>query len=477
MTTCSKEIPATATPASVTSGKALDAGLRGGGGGWQSTIERVRPAQEAFSLVATMATTLTVFGIFLIQGIIVARILGPAGRGEFGTVLYFPREVLLYAGLLGTVEVIARYAARNSGNENLLKYSAARLGLITGTLTGVAAALLTIALLVPTNKAYLIPFALVCCLFLPWEHMHLTVSAVDRGRGSWRRYNVNRLAFAVAFPLLVVAARLIRLPELLNVQWLWVMCGLFVLARVVGLLPTLRGMHVFSPRQRRELIEQAGEENPTPRPRKLLRHGRPYAVSMLVSELFDRLDIFLILAVATVTASGYYFVAIPAAALLMIAPHAVSMFTFNAGAAHGSPVTRSKAMQVMGLVAAMQVVSTILLSLVIDQLIVFFYSDAFAAAIPFALWLLPAAAMRGFTQATDAFLKGRGKPMIGVSARLIGIPVMLCFALFAWSSYGLLSIPMAACAGQAVASMIVVIGVLWNADPDQPASLAGGEAS
>lgn len=457
----------------------MDAGLRAGAvNDWQSTLQRFRPGLQSLSLVTTFLTTLTVFGIFLVQGIIVARILGPAARGEFGTVLYFPREILLYAGLLGTVEVIARFAARNRENATQLKYSAARIGMITGTITGVLAAILSIALLVPTDKDYLIPFALLCCLFVPWEHVHLTISAVDRGQGSWRRYNVNRLVFALAFPVLVSLAWLINLPEMLNTSWLWVMCGLFVLARIMGMLPTLRGMHLLSPRLRRQWSgEASSNDEAVPRPRKLLRQGRPYAVSMLVSELFDRLDIFLILAVATVTASGYYFVAIPAAALLMIAPHALGMFTFNAGARRQGAVSRGKAINVMLLTAVFQVVSTLLLALVIDDLVVLFYSDAFAAAIPFALWLLPAAAMRGFIQVADNWLKGRGKPMVGVTARLAGIPVMLLFAALTFGSFGLLSIPMAACVGQALALVVVVAGVLLNVDEERSVKPRGGLVS
>ena len=106
-----------------------------------------------------------------------------------------------------------------------------------------------------------------------------------------------------------------------------------------------------------------------------------------------------------------------------------------------------------------------------------FYSSAFAAAIPFAMWLLPAAAIKGFLQAADGYLKGRGKPMIGVLARGISIFVMLGFVAVTWSRWELLSIPMAACVGQAVAMVMIVTGILLNVDdePKQPA-IEGGAA-
>ena len=62
------------------------------------------------NVFTTFLTTLAVFGIYLIQGVVIARILGPVGRGEFGTAMFFPRDVFLYAGLLGGIEVVNSYA-------------------------------------------------------------------------------------------------------------------------------------------------------------------------------------------------------------------------------------------------------------------------------------------------------------------------------------------------------------------------------
>lgn len=417
-------------------------------------------------MLATILTTFTVFGIYLVQGIIVARVLGATGRGEFGTALYFPRDILLWAGLLGAVEIVTGYAAKKSCDSVLLKYSAARLGLITGSLTAITAIILSIALLVPTGKEYLIPFCLLCCVFVPFEHVHLTISSVDRGDEAFLRYNVNRLLFAIAFPVCMIVAWSVNLPALTGLKWLTITCLLWVFAKVVGLLPTLRGMHLFSATKRRQLLSELrmAKRDTVPASGLLLKEGRPYAVSMLISEIFDRLDIFLILALAAVIESGYYFVAVPAAAMLIIAPNALGVFTFNAGARNNVVVTRSLAARVLGATALFQVVATIAFSLIIGPLIVLFFGEEFAPAIPFALWLLPASALKGFQQTADSYLKGRGKPMIGVWARGLGILVLLAFVALAFGYFGLLSIPMAACAGQAFSTLIITAGVFLNVD-------------
>ena len=149
-------------------------------GDWKVRAKKIVNNSELRNVFATFLTTLAVFGIFFVQGIILARILGPLGRGEFGTAIQIPRDLLLYAGLLGGIEIVNSYASKGVRSLVRLKYSAARMGLITGTITAVVAGVASIVFLLLVGKAQLIPFCLLCCLFLPWEHMHLIISGVDR---------------------------------------------------------------------------------------------------------------------------------------------------------------------------------------------------------------------------------------------------------------------------------------------------------
>ena len=436
---------------------------------------------EVLSLFATVLTTLGVFGLFFLQGIVVARILGPVGRGEFGHALYFPRDILLYAGLLGGIEVVNAIASKRGSDVVPLKHAAARLGLVTGLITAVVALLLSAIFLVAVGKTYLLPFAALVCAFLPFEHMQLTISAVDRGNQKYARYNINRLIYAAAFLVFAligfgmdeVVASTSNLPEWLSgvaamasswtgfnhllpslISPLAFICLLFVAARIVGLLPTLRDMEIWQRIRGGE--SQSVKVDEVLNTRTLLRDGRPFAFSMLVSEVFDRLDVFLIMALAaTMDLAGQYFVAVPAAALLIVAPNALGVFTFNIGADVNRSVTVKSAAVTMALTIVFQTVATLVFALILPALILSFYGSAYSPAIQFALWLLPASAIKGYLQAADGYLKGRNRPMIGIWSRLVSIVLMLLFVNFAYPFWDLLSIPMAACAGQAL-SMILV---------------------
>lgn len=481
---------------------------------WRMRVKKIATNSELRNVFATFLTTLAVFGIFFVQGIILARILGPLGRGEFGTSIQIPRDLLLYAGLLGGIEIVNSYASKGVRSLVRLKYSAARMGLITGTITAIVAGVSSIVFLLLVGKAQLIPFCLICCLFLPWEHMHLIISGVDRGNHAYARYNFNRLFFAAAFPVLVLLAFPTGLIEFLGLGQLTAVCLLFVISKVVGLLPTLRGMDVLgfvsrkltggsvesnavetsgassgatdvdrgmqrfrenSPADARNVsqnpyqapvaessigeAQEVGNEtsDEVPSTRKLLKEGQPYALSVFASELFERMDVLLIVALGTLVECGYYMVAIPAAALLTVAPNALGVFTFNAGADENRHIKTREAVGVVSFVVVLQIISTIVLALLIPWLIVTFYTAAFQPSIEFALWLLPAAAIKGYLQSADGYLKGRGKPIIGVWSRVISTVAMLLFVWLTFSQFEnrLISIPIAACFGQAISMLII----------------------
>lgn len=433
--------------------------------------------RELNQLAATFLTTLSVFGIYFCQGILIARVLGPMGRGEFGTAMFFPRDILLYVGLLGGVEIVTRFASQPAVDARKLKYTAASLGLFSGIVTALMGAIIATLVLLTVNggeKAYLIPYCLLVCLFVPWEHVHLTVSGVDRGREDYFNYNFNRLAFASCFPLLLLPLLMPQMRELLGNQILLTVCSLFVVSRMIGLMPTLRGLKLDSWWQHvRTKKRSLGAADNTPDTKLLLREGWPYALSMFATELFERMDIILILVLASVEQSGFYFVAVPAAALLTIAPNSLSVLAFNAGAAQRK-VSKRKASLVIAGTAIFQIASMIILSWIIPILVVVFYGEPFRPAIDFVWYLLPAFAMKGFLQAVDGYLKGAGKPIIGVWARFLSIFVMLGFVYLCYNEMGFFSIPAAACVGQTVSTLIVTAFAFKHVWSQQTSSGAQG---
>src|ERR1700685_557703 len=150
-------------------------------------------------MIATVATSFGVFWIFAIQGVFMARLLGPEKRAEYGTAVLYT-QALTYIGLLGTLLSIGAHAARHSAGLRNLR----RAAIGVGTVTGVATALLVVVLAataLPSSKAFLAPLCLVCAFTLPFDHIRLTLLAVDHGTGAFSKYNRNVFVNAAILPV------------------------------------------------------------------------------------------------------------------------------------------------------------------------------------------------------------------------------------------------------------------------------------
>ncbi len=302
----------------------------------------------------------------------------------------------------------------------------------------------------PPEKRYLAPLCIACALFLPLEHVRLSLLAIDHGTGRFTRYNVYRLL------------AVFMMPAMLSVAWLagYGSLGLVVALSVAApLLPLavrlVTGEHtLFGPIW--------------PGPLTLIKEGVPNAVALFASDLLNRLDVFLVVLLAPFAAQGLYAAAVPAASLLIVAPNTMALFAFNAGARQERPLRLGRLVRTVAGVTGFQVVSGLAFAAIIGPLLTLVYGEAFRGAVPFALALLPAQTLNGCALVAEGYLQGRGRPQIGVCCRLCGAAAMLAFVWLFLDRWGVLSIPLAASAGQAVNASCV----LWAV-----ANLTGSEAA
>ena len=155
----------------------------------------------ALSFILTLSASLGTFGFFAVQGILLARILGPAGRGVFAACVVFP-QALLYVGLLGASELFAGFAA-----EGMHRARLRRSAFLYGLTAGVVSLLLCVVLdifSIPADVQHALPLAIFCAFTMPFQQIRLSVLAVDHGTRNLTRYNKSRLIAAAAFPALLL---------------------------------------------------------------------------------------------------------------------------------------------------------------------------------------------------------------------------------------------------------------------------------
>ncbi len=386
------------------------------------------PARLQF--VYTVAVAFAIVALQMAQGILLARLLGPEGRGQYATAVFYV-QMLLYVGLLGGMEVICRHAADGRINTTSLRRAALWLGITTGAVTtAICIGLCLVAL--PAEKRFLMPMALLCSLGIIGQHVMLIMTAVDRGSGQFASYNILRVIAAAAFPSLLMIAACVT-----NVD-LTITCVLFVAASLVSMAACVLGL----PRPLR-----GPTSTPVPH---LLRESRPYALSMFITDLFERIDLLLVLWLAPLVQQGFYAAMVPVAYPLVVIPNTLGLFLFNAGARRDMRLSTTDVHRIIGSSFAIQTATTIAFMLVIGPVVRLLYGEAFAPAVRYALWLAPVFAIRGVLQGLDSYLKGRGRPLAPVRARIFSAVVTLAMTWLLFEHFGTLSIAMSALAGQVV---------------------------
>jgi O-antigen/teichoic acid export membrane protein len=406
--------------------------------GWRLSFlfERRRP------LLWTIFISFAIVGLQMVQGILLAQLLKPEGRGEYATAVFWS-QFLSYIGLFGGIEIVCRYATAVDVDRLKLRRSAFRLGIVTG-LISTAAALVGAILLLPEAKRDLIPLASLCGLSVLAQNVILILTGVDRGAGDFYRYNLRRLFSSAALPTLILLAWACQ-PISVGLA-----CVLFVVASYLTMIFCLVGVD-----------RPWSGEGAVPVGR-LLHESQPYAWSMLAAELFERLDVFLILMLAEFSRQGDYAAMIPVVYPLMIIPNNLGVFLFNDAANRQGTLSRAGFHRTLGLLVGVQSLSTLIFLGVAQPLIVFLYGTAFAPAVSIAWWLAPAAAMKGIVQALESFLRGRGRPQAAILSRMVGAAVMLVVGLALFPSWNVLAVALAACVGQAICTLWVA----WIVDQD-----------
>jgi enterobacterial common antigen flippase len=407
-----------------------------------------RGASSFFRRSLPMATTVGVsFGIValqLAQGILLARLLGPQGRGEYAAAVLYS-QMLLYVGLFGAIEVVCRYAANDRVDRRSLRKSAARLALVTGTATTlIAIACATVG--IPMDKREMLPLAIVCSLSIIGQHVTLILSAVDRGSGDFSRYNRIRLIAAASLPLLLICWALLAETTVLST------CVLLVVATLLSTLPCFLR------------VKNDAGAIPAPRTKQMLREGRPYGIAMLATDFLERIDLLLVLWLTDFSTQGFYNAMIPVAYPLTVIPNTLGMYLFNAGAREGGGLGVAQFRRILASSLLLQVIMTIAFLVFVGPVVTFVYGTEFAPAVVFAMWLAPVAATKGVVQGLESYIKGRGKPMATIRIRMLSTIVMLASIAALYPFTGILAIIQGSLVGQIVCFFGLSIFVYKDAE-------------
>jgi O-antigen/teichoic acid export membrane protein len=392
---------------------------------------------------ATTLTNLLLGLLGMCSGILAARLLGPSGRGELAAIQTVPSVVGALA-MIGMPEAVVYFSAREPEK--------------AGTFLGSGTALAILAS---------IPFVVVAYKLMPWilsAQKHTTVASARsylwivvlyatvgmllhplRGRNDFLSWNGLRLivpvswlsVLAVAWASNQITAPCVARLNLLATALL-LFPFLFVTCRRVP------GPYYFDSSQFRPMIA----------------YGLPCMMTGLPQLLNLRLDQMLMAALLAPRALGLYVVAVAWSGAVAPLLNGVGAVILPSVASAGDrDRALSRFVEAAKLTSVLSVSVSCMVSIVTPLAIRVLFGYRFAASIPAAIVLVPAAGLLGLNFALAEGLRGLGSPYAVLQAEIVGLFATGGGLFLMLRSYGILGAALASLLGYATVCAVL----LYNA--------------
>ena len=338
------------------------------------------------------------------SGVILARALGPAGRGVLtAAMLYGP--LLVSVGSLGIAEALVYRSSRED--------TARSPALVTALVIGAGQSLVLVLVgwaIVPALLGASHPAVSPALVYLAYIPLALAVNyplAVLQGRLRLVQFNLVR----ASAPILYTATLFV----------LWRLGAMSVEGALTASLASFGVLCIFA----MALAARVSKSRPNvTAARELLGYGLRSHAGNLATILTAQLDFLLLTILVPAHEVGYYAVATSAAMTGSVIPGAASMVLFPTFANRSTKVLPSTLARLLlwGTVGALVLIAVLLL--VLPWAVVFVYGPAFRPAAPITLILVPGYLLRGATQILVGILRGSGMPLRASIGQVLGLGVL-----------------------------------------------------
>ncbi len=358
-------------------------------------------------------------------GIVLARALGPEGRGVYGSLFLW---ALTAANIFawGAQMTLAREAAQRPERARAVYRTAYQLSLLGG-LTGAGVFLAVVVPLTLGSSDYPLWMVGVAAAIVAFTIPNAFQVQIELGRSRFGSYNVVRSLFAVGNVLTVVALWLAGVRD--AGTFLVALAAMALGASLAAALTirfSLRGL----PR------------GDAPKVGATLRHSTPLALTMLVAGVAQQSDKLFASALFEPAAIGIYIVAATLAQVQGMAGEALAQMFFARGAASAdlAAVDRDWLAQRLRQTILLYAVLCLGGLAVLPPLVPLIYGQAFAGSVDLLWVLLPGLALQGMNRPFEEFLRGLNRAAVLARMAIVLIVIVAAFALAArWTgSIGLL---------------------------------------
>lgn len=388
--------------------------------------------------LGTFASNVFIQACTVLQAVLLARFLGPIGRGEFAAIILWP-AVFASIGMLGVNMAIARHAGRGCGANSLAKtaiWSAMSTGLLSAILCGIS-----VKYLIPISKNNLLPAIYLFLIVIPLNHLSANLAAIDQGEGNFGWLNLSRVVIYPVYFLGLLACWNYQPVD--KVYWVVVALLLANFGTVmVRLLSRLGDFRAVTKRSVKVIT--------------VVNEGLPFLAANATAELYMQLDKAILIWLLPANEIGWYFAAMSASGCVNVLSTALGIVQFSAAVRGNERYGFCELARSLRRGAMLSLCAACAIFLLLPWAMPLIYGVDFNSAILTAKILLPGLIFSGIGGIVNQALIGQGKPLAGILPRLAGLMIMGILG-FTLSFMGANGIAIAYVAGE----FIVFAGLLF----------------
>lgn len=394
------------------------------------------------SASSTLATRLAAFGFSLGTNVILARSLGPEGRGVYSVAVLIPALISLFAQLgLGPANVY--HFSRGLIEPDELAGHATSMALVLGGI-GILGVYVYLDLSGAGHFAGIAPrYVLISCLALPFLLLTVFLQGILNGAQRFREYNLVLLVQYASTSVALMIALLMFHGSTVAAVAAWTASTVATAVVAAGGVWQLTR---FSIRFRPSTL------------RRLLRFGLLSYFSSLSSFANYRLDVLIVNLFAGARQVGLYAVATGLAEMVWYLPNAAGIVLAPRVASAGADAADRLTEQVCRVVTVLALAIAGVLAVLAPFVVIIFFGAAFSESV-WGVWLLlPGIVTFSVARVLSMYLLGRNRLKVDLAASLVGLVVTLALDLVLIPRFGF--------RGAAVASSIaytcsMIVDLAW----------------
>lgn len=371
--------------------------------------------KDGISVFGTQILTLV---IGFVSGVLLARSLGPAGRGAFTALLVYP-TIMISLLSMGTRQAAVYYLGKKKYSESEI-VGVTLLLLISSSIIGVLTSVTII--LYTQNSDYSLMLILLASFTIPADLTINYFTGILIGKQRINKF--NQLMYLVPIINLVFIIFLVFFIKLYIVG---AVLATLIAKIVLALYALLSINREYSLKMcyRSEIIK------------RMVSLGSIYALSLFVLNLNYRVDIIILERLSNVTEIGQYTIGVGFAELLWQLPTAFGLviFAYSANSKNSNKFSQDIAKMVR-IIFPIVLIGSIFLYFASGYIIPFLYGEEYIPSIKMLKILLPGIVMMSFFKIINMDLAGRGKPDITIKLFLPALLINIVLNIILVPDFG-----------------------------------------